>query len=170
MPIDGVIAIIGESGTDYQPLLDREVQDIQKPAPTSPTPGPVATSPTSSAQNAQQITPATSGNDTKRVKISPLARKLAGQKGYDIATIEGTGENGRIVKRDIEAHERQQEKLQATVQQVPAVVEKESFTEEPVSQMRKTIAKRLSESKLRHRIFISLWKSIWIKPLQPEEA
>ena len=79
---------------------------------------------------------------SERIKISPLARKMAQEKSYDISQIKGTGEDGRIIKRDIEAF-------------VPSTTAPVYATEEPtvafedikISQMRKTIANRLSESK-----------------------
>ena len=75
-------------------------------------------------------------NDQKRLKISPLARKIADEKGIDINKIQGSGDNGRIIKRDLE-------KLGPTdiFQNI------KSTTNQSLSQMRKTIASRLSESK-----------------------
>jgi len=87
-----------------------------------------------------------------RLKASPLAKKIAKDKGYDIAKIQGSGENGRVTKSDVEnykpsaAQPAGATKASATVV-LPQVVGKESFEEIAVSQMRKTIARRLSESK-----------------------
>jgi pyruvate dehydrogenase E2 component (dihydrolipoamide acetyltransferase) len=87
------------------------------------------------------------------VKASPLAKKLAKDKGYDISKISGTGENGRVTRRDVEGYKPGAAAAptkggQASAPVVlPQVVGKESFEEIPVSQMRKTIAKRLAESK-----------------------
>ncbi len=145
VPINSVIAIVGDPATDYQPLLEREIQINQQPAAAPPVSAPETTSPAPTTENKKQIT-VPENNDSSRIKISPLARKLASEKGYDIDTIKGTGENGRIVKRDIEAHIPQPIQQQAPVQ-IPKLLAEESFTEEPISQMRKTIAKRLSESK-----------------------
>ena len=74
-----------------------------------------------------------------RLKASPLARKMAKEKGYDLHQIAGSGEGGRIVKRDILDHK--------AAPLAAALRAEESYTDLPVSQMRKTIAARLSESK-----------------------
>jgi pyruvate dehydrogenase E2 component (dihydrolipoamide acetyltransferase) len=89
-----------------------------------------------------------------RIKASPLAKKLAADKGIDLRTVHGTGDGGRITKEDIDNYKPQVE-VQRTQQRpaeaskyVPsAPVGEESFEEIPVSQMRKVIAKRLVESK-----------------------
>lgn len=81
-----------------------------------------------------------------RIKASPLAKKMADEKGIDLQSIQGSGGHGRVIKRDIDAWH---------PSRIPPVMQfsnnsanaKEGFTEENVSQMRKTIAKRLSESK-----------------------
>jgi pyruvate dehydrogenase E2 component (dihydrolipoamide acetyltransferase) len=88
-----------------------------------------------------------------RIKASPLAKKLAKDKGVDIAKIQGSGDQGRITKRDVEGYKPSSEGAPAkggqaaAPVQLPKVVGQESFEEIPVSQMRKTIAKRLAESK-----------------------
>ncbi len=74
-----------------------------------------------------------------RIKASPLAKRLAEERGIDIARVRGTGDEGRIVKQDIESY--------LAGGSAPAAAQVEAFTEVPVSQMRKTIAKRLAESK-----------------------
>ena len=76
------------------------------------------------------------------MKASPLARKLAEEKGIDLRRVQGSGDEGRIVKRDVEHHQ-----PSASVGSAMAALGTESFTEVPVSQMRKTIARRLAESK-----------------------
>ena len=96
----------------------------------------------------QQAAHSTNG----RVKASPLAKKLAKDKGYDIGKISGSGENGRITKVDVENYKPAPQAAPAKAGapapvSLPKVVGQESFEEVPVSQMRKTIARRLSESK-----------------------
>jgi pyruvate dehydrogenase E2 component (dihydrolipoamide acetyltransferase) len=76
-----------------------------------------------------------------RIKASPLAKKIAKEKGIDLASVHGSGDFGRIIKKDIEYFN------PAMGRSMPSFVGTESFTEEPVSQMRKVIAKRLVESK-----------------------
>jgi len=92
-----------------------------------------------------------------RMKASPLAKKMAKDLGYDISKIQGTGENGRVTRRDVENYKPSAAPALAAAPTskgaasapivLPQVVGKESFEEVPVSQMRKTIAKRLAESK-----------------------
>ncbi|MCC5946447.1 MAG: pyruvate dehydrogenase complex dihydrolipoamide acetyltransferase [Bernardetiaceae bacterium] len=159
--IDAIIAIIGEEGADYQKILDAENnKGNQKDS------SPEATASSAQKQGATQqtaSTPATisssvsSQDSSGRIIASPLAKKLASEKGYALSDIQGSGEGGRIIKRDIEAFEpkeanaqpQQQQTQQPTAAQVSdePVFGKESYREEKVPQMRKVIAKRLSESK-----------------------
>lgn len=142
--IDAPIAVIGKEGEDYQDLLSQagsspqaEVED-KTPAETSEPETEVTT-----AVSTPTPTPVISSNDS-RIKASPLAKKIAEEKGISLESIQGTGENGRIVKRDLENIS------QGSSSSIPtqsAVLGEESYTEVPVSQMRKTIAARLSESK-----------------------
>ena len=142
--IDSPIAVIGKEGEDYQDLLSQagsspqaEVED-KTPAETSEPKTEVTT-----AVSTPTPTPVISSHDS-RIKASPLAKKIAEEKGISLDSIQGTGENGRIVKRDLENIS------QGSTSSIPtqsAVLGEESFTEVPVSQMRKTIAARLSESK-----------------------
>jgi pyruvate dehydrogenase E2 component (dihydrolipoamide acetyltransferase) len=154
VPVDGVIAVIGEKGADYQSLLAAHqggasiVAPVEVASPAAPaavaTPAPaVAQAPVAAS------VPSSTGNE--RVKASPLAKKIASEKGVDIRQVAGSGEGGRIVKRDVETFvpaaataSTQAASSQAGV--APALGQ-ESFREEKVSQMRKTIAKRLAESK-----------------------
>jgi pyruvate dehydrogenase E2 component (dihydrolipoamide acetyltransferase) len=87
--------------------------------------------------------------EVDRIKASPLAKKIAEEKGIDLSTVKGSAENGRIVKRDLEniSAEAPQAAAAAAPVAVPVVVNgQESYEEVSVSQMRKTIARRLSES------------------------
>ncbi len=141
-PVDGVIAVVGQTGEDFATLL------ISAPASSSPT--PAATDATVAAVAAEPeiaaavVTPAATITD-ERLKASPLAKKMAEDKGIDIADIKGTGEFGRIVKSDVENFSPAAVAKSATTASVN--FGQESFDEVPVSQMRKTIAGRLSESK-----------------------
>jgi pyruvate dehydrogenase E2 component (dihydrolipoamide acetyltransferase) len=83
----------------------------------------------------------TTTNSDARLKASPLAKSIAKEKGIDLSSIQGSGEDGRIVKRDIE-----KVKVATTAASIPVVNGQEGFSDVSVSQMRKTIAKRLSES------------------------
>ncbi|MCS6823464.1 MAG: pyruvate dehydrogenase complex dihydrolipoamide acetyltransferase [Cytophagaceae bacterium] len=149
VPVDGILAIIGEAGTDYTPLLQQASATAQKESKVKET----------SISHTETQTQLSSGNGTitsnessQRVKISPLARRLAKERGINIHEIKGTGENGRIVKRDIEAYKSASATTSTTPDkqpavQIPLVVGQEGYNEVPVSQMRKTIARRLAESK-----------------------
>jgi len=168
--VDGVIAVIGEKGADYNKLLQAHKQktagkeEKQEEQPTSkPSAAEAAASSSKSEEKvAPQFSPSHSEEtlddaDGDRLKASPLAKRIAKEKGYDISKIKGSGENGRIIKRDVENYEPQpepaapQHKEKAASQQptfkMPTVVGEESYKEENVTQMRKTISKRLAESK-----------------------
>ncbi len=143
-PVDSIIAVVGNPGEDFQSLLGS--------APAAPAPAaavveaaPVATPAAPAAHTATPApAPVASSND-ERLKASPLAKKLAEEKGIDINQIQGSGENGRIVKKDIETFTpAASSKATATVAVASGT---ESFHEVNVSQMRKTIAARLGESK-----------------------
>lgn len=172
VPIDGVIAVIGEEGEDWKAAIEaagdgggngtsesepeassaEEETESSTPAETAPAEAPVSSS------------------DDKRVKASPLAKSMAKDAGVDIGQISGSGDHGRIVKRDVEAYI---EKQQGTPQPQPAAPAPEAapaekaakkpeapavapftyatgepqYEDTPVSQMRKVIARRLGESK-----------------------
>ncbi len=140
-PVDSIIAIVGAAGEDFQSLLSAA------PAAASPAPSaePAATQPvaTSTTVPSAATTPAATNND--RLKASPLAKKLAEDKGINIQEVTGSGENGRIIKKDIENFT--PSASASTNVAAPAVSGVESYHEVNVSQMRKTIASRLAESK-----------------------
>ncbi len=147
--VDGVLAIIGEAGVDYKPLLSASSKPATQTTETKKE-EPVAE--TKTTNNTTSSNSNQSSSDS-RLKASPLAKKIAKEKGIDIKQIQGSGEHGRIVKKDVEtftpssspANNQKSETKSSTVK-LPAVVGQEGFDEVPVSQMRKTIAKRLSES------------------------
>lgn len=176
VPIDGVIAVIGEEGEDWKKAIEEaeaeqssngaeEKEEAQKePAQeeqAAPSPQPQAEAGSSSDSSDQ------------RIKASPLARSMAKEAGIDLSAISGSGDGGRIVKRDVEEAMKKQTATPAAApvpdptqeaaaapaeqkepaQEEPQVVPfsfsggGDNYTEEPVSQMRKTIARRLGESK-----------------------
>ncbi|OJJ20793.1 pyruvate dehydrogenase complex dihydrolipoamide acetyltransferase [marine bacterium AO1-C] len=152
VPVDGLLAVIGEPGANFQALVDQFKTGGATAAPAPMTEAAPAPSSNGTATPATS-TPPVANNTNGRVKVSPLARKLAAEKGYDIAQITGTGDHGRIVKRDIENFvpsapaAKPAETKTSTSKAVPMPVGTESYEEVKVSQMRKTIARRLSESK-----------------------
>lgn len=146
-PVDSLLAVIGKQGEDISGILQgvqapqpkESVPVATKPAPldvpvavkepeVAKAPAPVRTAPIPVAAVANG-----------RVKASPLARRLAEERGIDLKRVRGTGDEGRIVKDDIDQY--------AGGALAAAVVQQEHFTEVAVSQMRKTIARRLAESK-----------------------
>jgi pyruvate dehydrogenase E2 component (dihydrolipoamide acetyltransferase) len=148
VPVDDIIAIIGEPGTDYKPLLTQaKAAPAPAEAPKAAAPAPVA-SPTPTAATAPAPVAAPQQSSNGRVLASPLAKKLADEKGIDIKAVKGSGDGGRIIKRDVENYVPSAASApSASGVALPAVVGQESTQEIPLSQMRKTIARRLSESK-----------------------
>ncbi|MBS1646140.1 MAG: pyruvate dehydrogenase complex dihydrolipoamide acetyltransferase [Bacteroidetes bacterium] len=142
--INSLLALIGQGKENVNEIinsLQAEPHITETPAKQEPKVLAATASPA-------QAMPATQhhANGNGRIIASPLAKKIAKDKGIDIASVLGSGDGGRIVKKDIETFN------PATAQKTPATTSsytlgQESFTEEPVSQMRKTIARRLVESK-----------------------
>ncbi|WP_338219084.1 pyruvate dehydrogenase complex dihydrolipoamide acetyltransferase [Algoriphagus sp. oki45] len=151
VPVDGVIAVIGEKGADFQTLLKaHEASGSAEEA--SEEPKTEAKEEPKKEVKAEATTPSQPVHTAsgERVKASPLAKKIAEEKGFDIRQVPGSGEGGRIVKKDVENFvptAATPSAIQAPgASSVPAIGQ-ESYREEKVSQMRKTIAKRLAESK-----------------------
>ncbi|MCX7743990.1 MAG: pyruvate dehydrogenase complex dihydrolipoamide acetyltransferase [Flavobacteriales bacterium] len=134
-PVNAILAILGKEGEDISALLAAETST------TAAKPVPVEEKKSAEQAVLAAAAPVASVSAETRIKASPLARSLAKEKGIDLRTITGSGDGGRIIKRDIENIQSVSPTLSA------AVAGKESYTDIPVSQMRKTIARRLSESK-----------------------
>lgn len=153
--VNDIIAIVGKEGTDITPLLQQ--------GNAAPAAGQQAAqqeqAPAAQAAPAQHEEAASSEDDS-RVKASPLARKIAKDKGINLNEVKGSAEGGRIIKKDVEsftpaakaaaapaaeAGAKEGAKAGSTITLAPYVGE-EKYTEKPVTQMRKVIAKRLAES------------------------
>jgi pyruvate dehydrogenase E2 component (dihydrolipoamide acetyltransferase) len=159
--IDDLLCVIGEVGADYKTLIaqfDANKINANKGGAVlqneTPKTEVQSTSNHTSNPNVAQNTPSQASNVSDRIKISPLAKKMAEEKGFDVHKITGSGENGRIIKQDIDNYKPAQETTQKEVStQKNAIsptnvsIGQEQYEEIPVSQMRKTIAKRLAESK-----------------------
>ncbi|MFZ9663446.1 MAG: pyruvate dehydrogenase complex dihydrolipoamide acetyltransferase [Bacteroidia bacterium] len=156
-PVDSIIAVVGAAGEDFSSLLSAAPASPATSAPAAPvaasTPA-VAAEPVAQPVSAPIVEPTTqvsNADNDDRLKASPLAKKLAQDKGIDIHQVNGSGENGRIVKKDIENFTPSAAKptpnVANTSNPVVVVSGTESFHEVNVSQMRKTIAARLGESK-----------------------
>ena len=142
-PVDSLLCILGEKGEDISALLESALEaapvaeEKSAPAPApAPKPAPAPVAPVA-ASVTPVAAPAPVSANTGRLKASPLARKLAEERGINVSQIPGSGDAGRIVKRDVEG-------FNGSNTAAPGV---ERFTEVGVSQMRKTIARRLAESK-----------------------
>ncbi len=142
--VDAVIAIIGEAGADFQLLLRNDVTKSAA-APVITTAAVQAIAEIKESGKVQAAAP-----EDSRVKASPLARMLAKEMGISLQALAGSGENGRIVKRDVEsAGTSSAPTISARTESASAGYQsagKESWEDVPLSQMRKTIARRLSES------------------------
>jgi pyruvate dehydrogenase E2 component (dihydrolipoamide acetyltransferase) len=149
--VNGIICIIGKEGTDIQPYLDYEAANAGSEAPkteAAPAQQPAA----QAAPQQQAAAPQASGNENDRLKASPLAKKLAEEKGIDLHAVKGSGPDGRVIKKDIDNYTPSQAAPQSSGKpqgQVAAFapVGQEGHTDTPVSQMRRVIAQRLGESK-----------------------
>ncbi len=150
-PVNSVLAIIGEAGEDISGILASAGAPAATPeaAPAAPAPvaAPVSTpAPSPAPVAAPSAAPVAVANNSDRVFASPLAKKMAAERGIDIHAVGGTGENGRIVKRDVDHYVPYTPAANAPAYSA-APMGTVSYTDEPVSQMRKTIARRLAESK-----------------------
>jgi pyruvate dehydrogenase E2 component (dihydrolipoamide acetyltransferase) len=152
-PVDSILAILGEKGEDVKKLIAEDAKKSEapkgeekkseekkadKPAETEKS-APAAASKTTVTESKvvkQVAAPvASNGTDDERLKVSPLARKMAEERGISLSNLRGTGEHGRVVKRDVDNY------------RGGSISGIESYQEVAVSQMRKTIAARLAESK-----------------------
>lgn len=165
--VNDIIAIVGQEGANFQALLDAEngggtpaapaIETVTPETESTASPNPTAAPQAAAApQTAEKPVDGAAANS--RIKASPLARTIAKDKGIDLTSVTGSGENGRIVKRDLDeaAAAPQPAAAQATTRPAetapaaapaptPAAAQGD-YEDIPVSQMRKTIARRLSES------------------------
>jgi pyruvate dehydrogenase E2 component (dihydrolipoamide acetyltransferase) len=147
--VNDIIAIIGKEGTDIEPYLQDDDGGSQAAQPAA-APAPKTEEPTGATEVAVSEAPQHQGGE--RVKASPLAKRLAAEKGIDLQQIKGSGDHGRIVKRDIDEYKPAAQQAASSAKgAAPAstsfVAAEEGHKDIPLSQMRKVIAKRLSESK-----------------------
>jgi len=151
-PVDALLAIIGKGDEDVSAILQQIQNTSTTSIPTEKTTTSASANVSSSAvvSNSSSPTTTVSSIDTGRIKASPLAKKLAKEKGIDLSQVKGTGENGRITKRDIENYQPSISSTAtstSTVASMATTAYQESFRDEELTQMRKTIARRLTESK-----------------------
>jgi pyruvate dehydrogenase E2 component (dihydrolipoamide acetyltransferase) len=154
VPVNALLCIIGEEGkVDVNKIVaaakggateSKSTQESQ-PAQKAEAAQPAAKAATQTATAAPEA-----ATENGRVKASPLAKRLASEKGIDIARVPGSGDGGRITKKDVDNFVPSSggQQVAAGKQAAPAAAQGQvSFEEVPVSQMRKIIAKRLAESK-----------------------
>ena len=161
VPVDGVIAIIGEKGENIDDILKEvsneqnnneavdakeekeEIVDEDDPVEENLE---LKEEEVKNTEDKIEDINIDFSNESDRIKASPLAKKLASEKGVDISMVKGSGDGGRIIKEDIENF-KHSENIPTKEVKLPEIYSKESYEEIPVSQMRKTISKRLAESK-----------------------
>ncbi len=152
-PVNDILAIIGEKGEDVKKILADEEKNTPKEAvkedtavetkpvkdtPQVPSPEPVKVEQPIVVKTEKVVQAASIPvSENGKIKASPLAKRLAEERGINLSFVQGTGEGGRIIKRDIDNYQGG----------TAAFTGVESYHEEPVSQMRKVIAQRLGESK-----------------------
>jgi pyruvate dehydrogenase E2 component (dihydrolipoamide acetyltransferase) len=164
IPVNGIVAVLGAEGEDFQEALDAaKKEDASEENKTknennhSENESSIETSKEDDEDNTVEFEVSeNNNNDDERIKASPLAKKIAEEKGIDISNLKGSGDEGRIVKKDVENYnpskEDKETKKDISEQsqppiELPKIVAEENYKEVKVSQMRKTTAKRLSESK-----------------------
>jgi pyruvate dehydrogenase E2 component (dihydrolipoamide acetyltransferase) len=162
-PVNGIIAIVGKEGTDITPLLQDDGGAVGTPAEA---PKEVA------AEPAKEEAHAPTYADDSRVKASPLARKIAKDKGINLNDVKGSAEGGRIIKKDVEEFKVAAPKEVAAASSssspvattagatatpiIPQYIGEEKYTDKPVSQMRKAITRRLSESFIIPHFYVTI--------------
>lgn len=161
-PVDSILAILGEKDEDISSLLDggsqkkevdkkedekkeedesdEEVEKVEDDSDEKDDKEDNATSDNKQSKDTSEDKPVNDSDN--RIKASPLAKKMAEDKGFELSKIKGSGDGGRIVKEDIENYIPQKQTTSSS-----AAASSEDFEEVKVSQMRKAIAKRLAESK-----------------------
>ena len=152
-PVDSIIAVIGSKGEDISSIIKGsntaneepkpEVKEEPKPEVKEEPKPEVKEEPKPEIKEEPKPEVKEEVKSADRILISPLARKLANEKGIDIKSIKGSGDNGRIIKRDIDSYKSSD--YSQFIQPRPSVTE--SSNESQNSTMRKAIAKRLSDSK-----------------------
>lgn len=152
--VNEIIAIVGKEGTDVSAFVASEKNAGKNPAKTESKPEEKKEETKQQDQPAEQNNTQPSSTEGGRIKASPLAKRLAEEKGIDISQVSGSGDGGRIVKKDVDtfvpapAQKPEAKKAAEAKPVLPfAPIGQESHEDIPNTQMRKTIARRLGESK-----------------------
>ncbi len=160
VPVNGIMAIIGKPGEDFQAILDSEkgaaapAQPAEAKVESAPAPAQSApaaeAAPQAQAPAAQPAAAPAAESSDDRVKASPLAKRIAEEKGVNITDVKGSGDNGRIIKRDIDSYTPAAAGAPAkatAAAPAPVYTGTEGHTDTPLTKMRSIIAQRLAESK-----------------------
>jgi len=139
--VNEIIAIVGPAGTDIAPYLEEEGEE--EASEENPEEKVVAQKKSEPAATTNEDT----DEDDNRIKISPLARKIAKEKGIKLNELSGTGDGGRIIKRDVDSYQPKAVAAGANVPKEAVLLGQESYTDKPLSQMQSVVARRLGESK-----------------------
>ena len=143
-PVDSIIAVIGAKGEDISSIIKGSNTIKEEPKPeVKEEPKPEIKEEPKPEVKEEVKSALVSNESADRILISPLAKKLANEKGIDIKSVKGSGDNGRIIKRDIDSYKSSD--YSQFIQPRPSITE--SSNESQNSTMRKAIAKRLSDSK-----------------------
>jgi pyruvate dehydrogenase E2 component (dihydrolipoamide acetyltransferase) len=152
--VNGIIAIVGPEGTDVSAILAAGGTNKSESPKSEETESPKSKSENEAPkveEKAQVVANANGG----RIIASPLAKKIAKDKGIDLSQIAGSADGGRIIKKDVEnftpvaqsgSSKSESQKEEKSSPSIPQYIGEEKYTEKPVTQMRKVIAKRLAES------------------------
>ncbi|WP_353125433.1 2-oxo acid dehydrogenase subunit E2 [Parapedobacter pyrenivorans] len=155
--VNDIIAIVGKEGTDIKPLLKQRTGKTEKAEKPTADRSEAPTAAKTSQPVASEEAPAS--QEDSRVKASPLARKIAKDKGISLGEVKGSGDGGRIIKKDVESYTPAAKaaapaaapqpgagESRTTTVNIPQFIGEERYTEKVVTQMRKTISRRLSET------------------------
>jgi len=147
--VNQIIAIVGKKGTDIQPYLEADQEEEKATAAPEPEEKEPAADVSPDKEAIKKEAETSGTDDVDRIKASPLARRMAREKGIPLNDLEGSGDGGRIIKRDIEHYQPKADALEKAraAAGAPMPPGTEGYTDLPLSQMRKTVARRLSESK-----------------------
>ncbi|MEI8052392.1 MAG: pyruvate dehydrogenase complex dihydrolipoamide acetyltransferase [Bacteroidota bacterium] len=140
--VDGILAVVGKEGEDFKSLII-ETPKVDASATKQGTAN--STAPAATAAPEEKMAAPVVVSD-ERIKASPLAKKVAAEKGIDISMLSGSGDGGRVIKKDVDQYTPSAAKKDAAPMVSFVASTTESYTDIELTQMRKTIARRLSES------------------------
>ena len=145
--VGALLAIIGKEGEDITDLLktiDNKVSHSNEVSTSESKPQTITNQVAEPSDNSEQEKPKGYTSDDGRIKASPLAKTMALDKGLDLSLVQGSGDGGRIIKKDVENFQSNRQALSTTKNDYQTQLESKDI---PLTQMRKTIARRLKESK-----------------------